>query len=91
MRTALSIPTFTLLGVSLAIFLAFATRSVTTALGGPQTVGRLADCQSLITRLLLSAVPKHPLTAEAADLLCAFAYALKAQLRRSMIASTCSA
>jgi putative membrane protein len=89
--SALSIPTFTLLGVSLAIFLVFAIRSVTTALGGPQIVGWLADCQSLITRLLLSAVPKHPLTAEAADLLCAFAYALKAQLRRKMTASTCSA
>jgi putative membrane protein len=45
--SALSIPTFTLLGVSLAIFLAFAIRSVTTALGGPQIVGWLADCQSL--------------------------------------------
>ena len=44
--------------------------------------GGLLIVNRSITRLLLSAVPKHPLTAEAADLLCAFAYALKAQLRR---------
>ena len=81
--SALSIPTFTLLGVSLAIFLGFRNSvSYDRFWEARKLWGGLLIVNRSITRLLLSAVPKHPLTAEAADLLCAFAYALKAQLRR---------
>ncbi|WP_374555305.1 bestrophin family protein [Aquitalea pelogenes] len=81
--SALSIPTFTLLGVSLAIFLGFRNSvSYDRFWEARKLWGGLLIVNRSITRLLLSAVPKHSLTAEAADLLCAFAYALKAQLRR---------
>jgi len=80
--SALSIPTFTLLGVSLAIFLGFRNSvSYDRFWEARKLWGGVLIVNRSITRQLLSAVPRHPLTAQTADLLCAFAYALKAQLR----------
>ena len=83
--SALSIPTFTLLGVSLAIFLGFRNSvSYDRFWEARKLWGGLLVINRSITRQLLSAVPQHPLTAQAADLMCAFAYALKAQLRHEL-------
>ncbi|BBF84319.1 probable transmembrane protein [Aquitalea magnusonii] len=81
--SALSIPTFTLLGVSLAIFLGFRNSvSYERFWEARKLWGGLLIINRSIARQLLAAVPRHPLTTQAADLLCAFAYALKAQLRK---------
>jgi putative membrane protein len=72
-----------LLGVSLAIFLGFRNSvSYDRFWEARKLWGGLLIVNRSISRQLLAALPRHPLTAEAADLQCAFAYALKAQLRQ---------
>lgn len=81
--SALSIPTFTLLGVSLAIFLGFRNSvSYERFWEARKLWGGLMIVNRSITRQLLAAAPQHPLALQALDLICAFAYALKAQLRK---------
>ncbi len=80
--SALSIPTFTLLGVSLAIFLGFRnTVSYDRFWEARKLWGSLLITNRSITRQLLSAAPGHALTGRMLDGACALAYALKLQLR----------
>jgi ion channel-forming bestrophin family protein len=80
--SALSIPTFTLLGVSLAIFLGFRNSvSYERFWEARKLWGALLVVNRSITRQLLAAAPEHPQVVQALNLICAFAYALKAQLR----------
>jgi len=80
--SALSIPTFSLLGVSLAIFLGFRNSvSYDRFWEARKLWGSLLIVNRSIARQLLAAAPAHPAVPQILDLCSAFAYALKAQLR----------
>ena len=81
-QSSLNIYIFTLMGVSLAIFLSFRNSvSYERYWEARKLWGTLLIVARTLSGKLLASAPDHPLTARMIDGLCAFNYALKGQLR----------
>lgn len=81
-QSSLNIYIFTLMGVSLAIFLGFRNSvSYERYWEARKLWGLLLIVARTLSGKLLASAPDHPLTARMIDGLCAFNYALKGQLR----------